>query len=503
MKIWMFALLGLAPNVVAWNYAVAGPEGECPKQVVIQRVGAPDGTAQSGEWVTDDGKQIKVIAKSTGEGEGGEFEVITIGGEPGDVEADVIVTADVQAEDGRSDQQVKKVRVIAKPKTDDPNAAQRGWLGVSIEAVPESMAAQLGAAGRGVMIGNVVEGSPADTAGIQAHDVIVSLNGEEVAAEVGAAVDLIKSRKPGETVNVGLLRGGQPMTVKVTLGSRADMKSMEWKFDMPNAQVDEQVKTRGKFMMRSPDGQIIVKDLGELDDLKNLPDNIRMLVPQSGSRSTQVFVENGQKTIKTHIEVGNDGSSLNIEQTDGGPITVTRTDAQGQETVATYDNADALKAGDEDAYEIYSQAGQSVYVHVDGDAPHIFMHGDGDFEWTEDAGQWQVHLEESLAEAKEAYQAAMEELHKNMMELKNEGTFDVQKLHDALSAQGKGMGHAFAFQAGKPKHRFEVNADGSIEVSIRKGDSEMTQSFKNEADLAKRRPDLYEKYEDIKAADEE
>lgn len=500
MKTWMFALMGLAPNVIAWNYAVAGPEGECANKVVVQRVGGPDG-APTGQWVSPDGKQIKVIARGTGESADGEFEVITIGGEPGDVEADVLVTADVQAGDGSGDHQVKKVRVIAKPKVDDPNAAQRGWLGVSIEAVSESMSAQLGAAGRGVMIGNVVEGSPADTAGIQAHDVVVSLNGEQVAGEVGAAVDLIKSRKPGETVNVGLIRGGQPMNVRVTLGSRADMKEMEWKFDMPHAQVEEQVKTRGKIMMRSADGELIVKDLGELEDLKNLPDNIRMFVPQAGSRSTQVFVENGQKTIKMNVE--KDGATTAIEQADGGPITVRRTDEDGEESVATYDDADALKAGDAEAFELYSQAGQSVYVHVDGDAPHIFVQGDGEFEWTDDAGQWQIHLEESLAEAKEAYKAAMEELHQNLTELKNDGTFDVQKLHEALGAQGKGMGHAFAFQMGKPKHRFEVNANGSIEVSIRKGDSEMTQSFASEADMAKRRPDLYEKYEDVKAADEE
>ena len=96
---------------------------------------------------------------------------------------------------------------------------------------------------------------------------------------------------------------------------------------------------------------------------------------------------------------------------------------------------------------------------------------------------------------------AMQELHNNLMELKNQGTFDVQKLHEMLNAQGKGMGQAFAFHTGKPRHRFDVNADGSIEVSIRKGDSEMSQSFKNEADMAQRRPDLYEKYEAVKAAD--
>jgi hypothetical protein len=512
----MFALLGLAPNVVAWNYAVAqttdGAE-QAPCIVVVREPGEAGTLPENFEWVGEDGKQhIKIVAQAAGgdgNGQEGEIKVIQRVCGPNAVEGDVVVTADVQATgDGPGGHKVKQIKVIAKPKADDPDAAQRGWLGVSIMAVPESMSAQMGAQGRGIMVGNVVTDSPADKAGIQANDVIVSLNGEVVSGDVGPAVDLIKARKPGETVNVGVLRGGQPMTLKVTLGSRAGlatdhMKNFNWKFEGMPAHVEEQIKTRGKFMMKTPDGELIIKDLGELDDLKNLPHNIRMFVPQAGTRSAQVTVENGQKTIR--LNVVKDGSTLGIEQDDGGPITVRRSDDGGQETVATYDNADALKAADQDAYELYSQAGQGVFVHTDGDgdAQHIVIQGDGDFDWTGDAGQWKVHLEESLAEAKEAYAEAMEELHANLMELKNQGTFDVQKLHDMLNAQGKGMGQAFAFHTGKAKHRFEVNADGSIEVSIRKGDSEMAQSFKNEADLAQRRPDLYEKYEAVKAADQE
>jgi hypothetical protein len=477
MKTWMCALLGLTPNLLAWNYALAGEPGEPQQRVIVRTLGQPGAAA--------------------GEAQG----ELLIDGDLGDVAGNVVIVADAQATgDGRSDQKPKQIRVITRSKSDDPDAAQRGWLGVSIEVVPESMAAQLGTPKKGVMVGNVVEGSPADTAGIQANDMIVAINGEEVAGDVGPAVDLIKSRKPGETINVGILRGNQPMTLKVTLGSRADMKNFDWKYEGMPAQVEEQIKTRGKFMVKGADGELIVKDLGELDALKNLPENIRMFVPQSGTRNTQVFVNNGLKTIKMNVE--KDGSSMSIEQEEGGPITVHRTDDDGKEVVAIYDNEDALKAADQEAYELYSQAGQTVFFHVDrdgedGDGQQFFLQGG-------DAGQWRVHLEKSLSEAKEAYGDAMEELHANLMELKNQGTFDVEKFHGMFNAQGgKGFGNAFTFTTGKPTHRFDVNADGSIEVSIRKGDSEMAQSFRNEADMAKRRPDLYEKYQDVKAADEE
>ncbi len=509
MKTLMCALLGLTPNLLAWNYAVAQTASAAdgtPRVIVVRPNGDAGAQPENFEWVSDDGQQhIQIIAQAVagdGSAQDGEVKVIQLVGGPNGANGNgVTADVDVQVTSDGGHGQAKQIKVVARPKTDDPDAAQRGWLGVSIMSVPEAVAAQAGTPGRGVMVGNVMTGSPADKAGIQNNDVIVSINGEEVAGDVGPAVDLIKTHKPGETINVGILREGKPSTMKVTLGSRADMKNFEWKFEGLPAQVDEQVKTRGKFILKNPNGELIVKDLGELNDLKNLPDNIRMFVPQSGSRSTQVFVENGQKTIKMNVE--KDGSTVSIEQADGGPITVRRSENGGQETVATYDNADALKAADEDAYGLYSQAGQNIFVHVDGDdddddGPHVFFHG-GD-----PSGQWRVHLEQSLAEAKTAYGEAMQELHNNLMELNKNGTLDVEKLHELLNSQGgKGLGTAFTFTTGKPTHRFEVNADGSIEVSIRKGDSEVTQSFKSEADMSKRRPDLYEKYQDVKAADEE
>lgn len=489
MKTWMFALLGVTPSLVAWNYAVAEEAAPTPKVFVMSGAQAADGQFQ---WVSEDGTaQVMVVS---GNGEPGEVRNVNVLVDPQSGDREVVVTAQASG-DGRSESTVKNVRVLARGI--DPDAAQRGWLGVSIENISEAKSGQAGVAG--VMVLNVVEGSPADTAGLEANDVIVSINGQAVGNEVGPAVDLIKNRKPGETINIGIVREGKPMTVSATLGSRAEMGTFEWKFEGLPAQIEEQVKTRGKFMMRSPDGQIIVKDLGDLHDLKNLPENIRMFVPQSGTRSTQVTVNNGQKTIKTHIEIDNDGSSLNIEQSDGGPITVTRTDAQGQSSTETYADAEALKAADEEAYEVYSNVGKQVFVRVlgddeDGHAPQILLHGGNG------SGEWRMHLEQNLAEAKEAYGAAMEELHTHLMELKNQGAFDVEKFHEAINAGGA---KAFSFQMGRPTHRFTVNPDGSIEATLRKGDSEVVQKFYSESDLAQRRPDLYEKYQNVKAAGEE
>jgi hypothetical protein len=390
--------------------------------------------------------------------------------------------------DGRST--VKMTRVEGK---DSADAEQRGWLGVSIDEVPEALSAQLKLDGHGVLISNVMTGSPADKAGFQANDVILSVNGEAVEGEMPHAVDLIKSRKPSETVSFVVLRNGEQTTLKATLGSRADMKSaaggFTWKFETASGgEIKDHITTRGKIIHRGPGGEWLMKDLGDLKNLANLPDNIKLFVPKDGDRSTQVVVEGGAKTVRAKVE--NDGSALVVEQKDDGPITVHRTDDQGKETVATYDDKDALRAGDEEASALFDQAGKSVVINLEGGAGI-----DGNFEfdfdfdsdaWKDAMTQWQNKLHGGLADGREAYQKAMEEFHKSMSKLKSEG----------------GLPLAMGLHMGKPRQSFEVRTDGTIEARIRKGDSELVQLYKNESDLKQRNPELHKKYAELMSSKE-
>src|ERR1022692_4209811 len=89
----------------------------------------------------------------------------------------------------------------------------------------------------GAEITMVDQDAPAGKAGLQEHDVIVSVNGTaiESAAQLRR---MIKETPPGRVVNLGISRDGQAMTIKVQLADRH--KSMSWepkngefKFDMP------------------------------------------------------------------------------------------------------------------------------------------------------------------------------------------------------------------------------------------------------------------------------
>ena len=50
---------------------------------------------------------------------------------------------------------------------------------------------------------------------------------------------------------------------------------------------------------------------------------------------------------------------------------------------------------------------------------------------------------------------------------------------------------------GQARTRFKVNTDGSIEVTTRKADDELTLAFENAEALQAQRPELYEKYQDL------
>lgn len=67
-----------------------------------------------------------------------------------------------------------------------------------------------------VIAGSVVEGSPADKAGIEELDVITSINGEEVTTS--AELREVTSANAGKQVEVTYERDGQSQTTELTLG---------------------------------------------------------------------------------------------------------------------------------------------------------------------------------------------------------------------------------------------------------------------------------------------
>ena len=109
---------------------------------------------------------------------------------------------------------------VAQELLENGYVTGRPYLGISYYAVTDAQtAAQLGVNAYGVYIVEVVKGGPADKAGLQAGDRIVSMDGSEVATQSDLGT-LMQDHKAGDTIEITVARGGQMQTVNVTLGEK-------------------------------------------------------------------------------------------------------------------------------------------------------------------------------------------------------------------------------------------------------------------------------------------
>ena len=95
---------------------------------------------------------------------------------------------------------------------------QRGMMGVSIQAVTSDLAQSLGMpAARGIVVNSVNAGGPAEKAGLKTGDVILQLNGKDV-ADTNEFRNQIAAMGPGTEVSLSIWRDGREQQVRVRLG---------------------------------------------------------------------------------------------------------------------------------------------------------------------------------------------------------------------------------------------------------------------------------------------
>jgi len=93
----------------------------------------------------------------------------------------------------------------------------RGWLGVSIQNVTPDLAEGMGLTpGKGVLIADVGEDSPAAKAGLQREDVVLSVDGVAT-NDMGRLRTTIANKGAGAKVMLRVLRKGQELKLPVTL----------------------------------------------------------------------------------------------------------------------------------------------------------------------------------------------------------------------------------------------------------------------------------------------
>ena len=114
---------------------------------------------------------------------------------------------------------------VAQELLENGYVTGRPYLGVTYLAVTDAQTAQqLGVNAYGVYIVEVVKGGPADKAGLQAGDRIVSVDGTEIASKDDLGT-LMQKHAAGDTLSITIAREGQMQTVNVTLGEKTASNS--------------------------------------------------------------------------------------------------------------------------------------------------------------------------------------------------------------------------------------------------------------------------------------
>ena len=98
--------------------------------------------------------------------------------------------------------------------------ASSGYLGVMLQDISPSMAKALQLDDHtGVLVTEVVEGSPADEAGLQDGDVILEFDGKTIDGS-GDLTAAVRAAEPGDKVKVLVLRDGEQEKIKVEIGEK-------------------------------------------------------------------------------------------------------------------------------------------------------------------------------------------------------------------------------------------------------------------------------------------
>ena len=97
----------------------------------------------------------------------------------------------------------------------------RGWIGVEPQNLNKALAESLNLPkdATGVLISGVLDGGPADKAGIKPGDVLTQVNGLAV-NDVAALLQRIAQTNPGDEARISLLRKTKEMNIRVQVGKR-------------------------------------------------------------------------------------------------------------------------------------------------------------------------------------------------------------------------------------------------------------------------------------------
>ena len=401
----------------------------------------------------------------------------------------------------------------AMGRTWAPHQQSAGWanasqtkapsvkIGVRVCDVPGALAAHIGR--EGLMISNIVTGGPADLAGIQRYDVIVSFAGRPIDS-MQDLLTAIQDTGARNEVDVTLIRQSQEVTVQVTPLLPEEIDDTEWKYEEPTlAQVPSSLKYYGHVVQADPKGGVVVEPLGQMHDLPRdiqlfidrgmdlndmLPDdpgfnvldlNLDNIIDLSTLPTDLDAIADAEITVETTIN--ENGEIVTIHKSADGAFEVKRTDADGNEETTLYENAEQFEQGDADADELYERhTGQGFGGTI-----------------------WRMPQTSQLPQLQRDYQV---QLRKQLDELRarlQDDMRDAQRAVDAAQSIRMRIDRPIGSRFGRDVYSTQktvvlnVDDEGHISLAIRDNDDEKTYEFDSREEFQKQEPELYQKYEEL------
>jgi serine protease DegQ len=102
----------------------------------------------------------------------------------------------------------------------DTGHVTRGWLGISMQDITQELVESFELSNlEGVLIAGVLKDGPADIAGIQPGDILMSIADKEVENST-AVLNIVAELPPGETTELVILRDDKEISIDVKIGKR-------------------------------------------------------------------------------------------------------------------------------------------------------------------------------------------------------------------------------------------------------------------------------------------
>ncbi|MEX0586565.1 MAG: PDZ domain-containing protein [Pirellulales bacterium] len=203
---------------------------------------------------------------------------------------------DEKSEEG-TERREKRVRWIEKIEKKDGGTAESGhWIGLQCSPIDPALRAQLGLEKVGLLVDEVVPGSPAEKAGIQRHDVLTHA-GDQALGSVEDLMGAVK-KSQGKSLFIALVRGGKAQKFEVAPTRRDAKFEIELTPRVDKSDRDIILKWldrdlpegHGKVFMRR-----VMPGMMMGGGLPKLPKDVSVSITKTGAEPAKIVVKRGKE----------------------------------------------------------------------------------------------------------------------------------------------------------------------------------------------------------------